>query len=137
MNSVIDVFPDPRAQGGSPRCALYSDEPGYQIFAANLKRAMAPGSTLGSVDLHIPAFDLHLHCTWMRVPNGSERVSMPRAKVETPSGRFHLKTLARWGSAQSEARFQCAALAAIHELLAKAATSSGHLSAKPLFGPRS
>jgi hypothetical protein len=99
-------------------------QPEYRVFAANLKRATAPGLVLGSVDLHIPAFDLHLHCAWLRDQRGNERVSMPRSKVETPGGHMHLKTLARWGTSQSEQRFQRAALAAIHTLLARSEGSS-------------
>jgi hypothetical protein len=43
---------------------------------------------------------------------------MPKIKVETPDGKIHLKSLTRWGTAQSEERFQRAALRALHQLIA-------------------
>jgi len=106
----------------------------YRIFASNLKRATRPGRLLGSVDFFLPDLDLHVHCRWLRNERGREYVSMPRSKVETPDGRFHLKTLARWGSAIAEARFQHAALGAIHQLIA--ATSGDRSAATPQRRPR-
>jgi hypothetical protein len=131
MNSVINVVSTAETQDKRPGSA----EPGYVIYASNLKRSTAPGRVLGSVDLHILSLDLHLHCPWLRDERGNERLGMPRSRVELPTGRTHLKTLARWGTAQSEDRFQRAGLKALHELIA--ATEGDRLSAKPRYLPRS
>jgi hypothetical protein len=72
---------------------------------------------LGSVDFFIPSFDLHMHCLWQRDERGNERVSLPRVKLETPDGRIHHKTLARWHTAEAERRFQREALRALHLLI--------------------
>jgi hypothetical protein len=130
LRDTVDVITTAPEQGNGLCC-----EDNYRAFAANLKRATAHRRILGSVDLHIPALDLHLHCTWLRGPNGSERLGMPRTKVETPNGRTHLKTLARWGTAQSEERFQRAGLKALHELIT--ATEGDRLSATSRPVPRS
>jgi hypothetical protein len=90
---------------------------------------------IGSVDLYIPSLDLHLHCTWLRDERGRERLGMPRTKVETPDGQTHLKTLACWGSAAAEERFQKEGLRALHQLIA--ATEGNRPSATPRFRPRS
>ena len=92
---------------------------GYQVFAANYKPSTRPGDLIASVDLHIATFDLHLVCRVLRDRRGNVYVGMPRVKIEAPDGKLHFKTLARWGSAQSEERFQRAARAAIGELLGK------------------
>jgi hypothetical protein len=92
----------------------------YLAYASNLKRNSSPGRVLGSFDLYIPSFQLHLHCTWQRDNRGRERVGMPRVRVETPNGQMHLKTLARWGSAIAEEMFQRAGLRALHQLLTRA-----------------
>jgi hypothetical protein len=74
---------------------------------------------IASVDLHLPDLDLHLNCRVLRDRQGNTYVGMPRVKVEAPNGKIHHKTLARWGSAKSEQRFQTAALEAIDQLLCK------------------
>jgi hypothetical protein len=131
VNDTVDIVLAPPKQGGPPRFAY------YRIYASNLKRGARSSRVLGSVDFFLPDLDLHLHCTWLRDGRGYERVSMPRTKVETPDGRTHLKTLARWGSADAEERFQRAALQAIRELIARTATSGDRLSATPRARPRS
>jgi hypothetical protein len=101
-----------------------SGQDGYPVFASNYKPSTRPGSLIASVVLNIPAFDLHLVCQVRRDRQGNTYVSMPRVKVEAPDGKIHHKTLARWGSASSEQRFQRAALAAIGELLSKSRPAS-------------
>jgi hypothetical protein len=113
----------------------------YRVYASNLQRAPQPGRVLGSASFHIPAFDLHLVCAWLRDDRDHERLGMPRARVETPNGKFHLKPLARWGSSQSEELFQRAGLRALHELLAKTepdpmgATTRDRYAARPRLQP--
>jgi hypothetical protein len=107
----------------------------YKVYASNLKLSHRPGRKLGSVSLFIPSFGLHLFCSWERDERGRERVGMPRTLVTTPDGRVHRKSLARWATAAAEARFQRSALGAIHEYLARTATSGDHLTAPPRARP--
>jgi hypothetical protein len=97
---------------------------GYSVFASNYKPSTRPGRLIASVDLSIPDFDLHLVCQVLRDRQGNTYVGMPRVRVEAPDGKIHHKTLARWGSAKSEQRFQRAALVAIGELLSKSRPAS-------------
>lgn len=90
----------------------------YPAFASNLKRNPEFGRHLGSFQLWLPTFDLHLSCAWIRDQRGNEHVGMPRVRVTAPDGRTHHKRLARWGSARSEENFQRAALSALHKLIA-------------------
>jgi hypothetical protein len=113
MHSVIDVNSTFATQAHRPAPRSES----YAVFASNLKRAAGPGRVLGSVDLFIPLFSLHMHCLWLRDERGNERVSLPRVKVETPNGHQHNKSLMRWATAEAEERFQRAALRAIHLLI--------------------
>jgi hypothetical protein len=115
MHTTIDVVSAFETQAHRPP----RREETYRIHANNLKYATGLGRVLGSVDLFIPTFDLHVHCQWLRDERGNERLSLPRVKLETPGGRIHHKTLARWGTAQSEQKFQRAGLAALHELISK------------------
>jgi hypothetical protein len=115
MNNSVDIVYVPAAQDDRS-WSMPHIEP-YRAFASNLKRATALGKVLGSVDLFLPSFDLHVHCRWLRDERGNERIGLPRIKVETPDGKIHHKTLARWGTSQSEERFQRAALAALHQLI--------------------
>jgi hypothetical protein len=88
------------------------------VFASNLKRSSYLGPLLGSLDFFIPTpAPLHLHCLWRRDERGRERIVLPRAKVETPSGAVHLKSLARWHTAAADDWFQRASLAALRQLI--------------------
>jgi hypothetical protein len=89
----------------------------YQVFASNLKRRHGGGRVLATVNLFIPSFNLHLWCVWERDSRGRETVGLPRTMVTTPDGKAHKKTLVRWHDASAEARFQEAALAAIHQYI--------------------
>jgi hypothetical protein len=124
MHTTIDVVSAFETQAHRPP----RREETYRIHAANLKRSTAPGRILGSVDLFVPTFQLHMHCLWLRDLRGNERVSLPRVKVETPNGHQHNKSLMRWATAEAEERFQRAALRAIHLLIA--ATANNHPSPK-------
>jgi hypothetical protein len=119
MSNSVDIVYVPAAQDDQPWSTPHIEP--YRAFASNLKRATALGKVLGSVDLFLPSFDLYVHCAWLRDNRGNERIGLPRIRVETPDGRVHRKTLARWGTHQSEEQFQRAALRALHELIANTA----------------
>jgi len=116
LNTIVDVIPTSAEQPASPYDSRRDD---YRIFASNLKRATRRGLVLGSVDFFLPDLGLHLHCVWLRDTRGNEHLGMPRCQLETPSGGRHFKTLARWHTADAEARFQRAGLAALHQLIRK------------------
>jgi hypothetical protein len=109
----------------------------YQVFASNLKRATSFGRLLGSVSFYIPSCQLHLWCQWVRDDRGHERVVLPRLEVEAPDGKLHRKTLVRFATAEAEERFQCEALRALHQLIAKTATSADQPTDPHRFAPLS
>jgi hypothetical protein len=116
LNTIVDVI---STSGAQPASSHDAQRDAYRIYASNYKRSTRPGNLIGSVDLHLPDFDLHLTCRVLRDRQGNTYIGMPRIKVEAPDGAIHHKTLARWGSSQSEQRFQAAAFAAIAELIRK------------------
>lgn len=97
----------------------------YRVFANRYRPNPDPTSRhLGSVDLFIPCFELHVSCVWWRNDRGHEELTMPRVLMKSPNGQRHHKTLARWATAAAHERFQCCGLRALHELLA--ATGRDH-----------
>ena len=108
---------DPQPDVPQPFAPCRDDD--YVAFASNLKRNPEFGRHLGSFQLWLPTLDLHLAVAWVRDQRGREFVGMPRIRVEAPDGKIHFKRLARWGSARAEDRFQRAALAALHTLIAR------------------
>ena len=64
----------------------------YRAFASNLKRNPEFGRHLGSFQLYLPDFDLHVSCAWLRDQRGNEHVGMPRVRVTAPDGKVPLQT---------------------------------------------
>jgi hypothetical protein len=132
LNTIVDVIPTSTEQPASP---YDSRREAYSIHCTGFKSATRPGQLLAAVELFVPDFALHLSCRLLRDSRGRPRLALPRVKVEDPTGRTHHKSLARWATAEAEARFQRLGLAAVAEYQRNTATRWDPLPTRARFTP--
>src|SRR5215469_11100209 len=99
MDGEIRIISTTESQ---PVATPRGDDSYIAAYASNLKRSREFGKFLGSFDLHLPQFDLYLHCCWRRNDRGDEYIDLPKTKVVTPAGHTHLKRLVRFATAAAD-----------------------------------
>jgi hypothetical protein len=90
------------------------------VVATDLKRIDKNG-VRGSFTIYFPAFDLRVRgCLWGVKSDGQEWVALPSRAWTGNDGETRHTKIVSFGSFKSDKAFQAAALAAVHELDARA-----------------
>jgi hypothetical protein len=91
-----------------------------KVLATDLKRIDKNG-VRASFTCYLPAVDMHIReCLWGEKTGGREWVSLPSRSWTGNDGETHYVRLVTFGSFKTDRVFQKAALAAVHELAARA-----------------